>query len=352
MKRRVVPIIIALSLAPGMALAEPPRGGTDPAAAQGLFYDARTLMQAGKFGEACPKLEESLRLDPGIGTQFNLADCNEHLGKVATAWAGFLDAAAQSKIAKQPDREKLARKRAAALEPRLPRLVIDVSGAPQGLVVKRDGSPVGAAALGTPIAVDPGLHRISASMPGKRAWESTVQATEARTARVAVPPDLPAEPLESAGSEVAPEPAQNAVIAAPSTAASSEDARSFPPAIVESRGATQRTLGWILTGLGAAGVGVGAGFGVSSMGKRNESRSHCTGDACDAAGTSLRDDAIRNGNVATIATIAGGAAVAGGIILVLTAPHATSSRERAGHIRAVPTVALGGAGFTLQGSFQ
>ena len=76
-------------------------------------------MQQGKYAEACPKLEESMRLDSGIGTQFNLADCNEHIGKLATAWAGFLDVAAAAKAASQPDREKVARGAGArAREPR------------------------------------------------------------------------------------------------------------------------------------------------------------------------------------------------------------------------------------------
>lgn len=353
MKRRVLPIVIALLLVPGVALADPPKNGADPAAAQGLFYDARTLMQAGKFSEACPKLEESLRLDPGIGTQFNLADCNEHLGKTATAWAGFLEVAAESKIASQPDREKLARKRAAALVARLPKLVVDVSGAPQGVEVRRDGSLIGAAAWGTPIPVDPGVHRISARAPGKQPWETTVETTEAKTSRVVVPRDLPAGVAAgTTTSEVAQQPVANGVTTTASTAGSIDSTRDLPPRIAESRGVTQRTLGWVLTGLGAAGVGVGAGFGLSSIAKRSESRTHCAADACDAAGVSLRDDAIRNGNIATIATIAGGAAVAGGLIVVLTAPSGPSTHERAGRMRAAPTVAIGGGGLMLQGVFQ
>ena len=358
MKPRVIPILVLLLLAPTAAMAaDPPKAGTDPAAAQGLFYEARTLMGQNKWADACPKLEESLRLDPGIGTAFNLADCNEHIGKLATAWAGFLDVAALSKSANQPDREKLARKRALALEPRLPKLVIEVTGAPQGLEVKRDGVAIGTAAWNTPIPVDPGAHRVSASAPGKLPWETTVTSAEGKTARVSLPKDLPAAPVAAVvpvgvGAKTTPAgPAVDPAADAPAPAPVDTTVQNFPPPVVESSGSAQRTIGWIVTGIGAVGIGVGAGFGLSSMSKRSDSREHCVIDSCNATGVSLRDDAIKSGNIATIATIAGGAAVLGGLILVLTAPSGTESRERAGKIRAVPNATVGGGGFMLQGAF-
>jgi hypothetical protein len=353
MKLRVVPILLFLA-APGVAMADPPKN--DPAAAQILFYDARNLMQAGKYAEACPKLEESLRLDPGLGTQFNLADCNEHIGKITTAWAGFLEVAAQSKATNQPEREKVARKRAAALEARLPKLVVDVVAAPPGLEVKRDAIVIGSAAWGTPIPVDPGTHRISATAPGKQPWEATVAASEGKTARISVPRDLPAAvvattALPSGGPQPVASGATTTTTTTTSAPPPTTPPADFPAPIIENDGATQRTLGWIFAGLGVASVGVGAGFGLSSIGKRNESRSHCVVDACDAAGVELRNDAIRNGNVATVTTIAGGVAFAGGLILVLTAPKGRE-HERAGKVRAVPSFAASGAGLLVQGNFQ
>lgn len=350
MKLRVFPILALVALPHLAVAADPPK--SDPAAAQVLFYEARTLMQQNKFAEACPKLEESMRLDAGLGTQFNLADCNEHIGKVTSAWAGFLEVAAGSKAANQLEREKLARKRAQALEARLPKLVVDAVGAPTGLEVKRDGIVVGAAAWGTPIPVDPGTHRISATAPGKGTWETTIATTEGKTAHVSVPRDLPPAAVAAVVAPViGPQPDAPDAATMPTTTATTT-ASDFPAPVIEQNGAAQRTIGWVVAGVGVVGLGLGAGFGLSSIGKRNESRSHCVVDVCDAEGVGLRDDAIRSGNIATIATIAGGASILGGLVLVLTAPKTTESRERTGKLRAVPNVGLNGGGFTVLGNFQ
>lgn len=346
-------LVLALVLVPSTALAaDPPARRTgDPAAAETLFYEARALMKQKKYTDACPKLEESLRLDSGLGTQFNLADCNEHIGKLATAWAGFRDVAAQAKATNQSKRERIARKRATALEARLPKLVIEVPEALAGLDVKRDGVVVGSAAWGTAIPVDPGVHEVTVRAAGKRPWSTSVRATERKTARVVVPRDLPAAPVAVPAAPIGTGvDTGRATSATTITSSAFDSALSFPPAVVENKGATQRALGWVATGVGAVGLGLAAGFGLSSLAKHNESRDHCALDVCDAAGVELRDDAIRNGNIATAAGIAGGAAALGGLILLVTAPRA--SRPRAGQLRALPNVAVGGGGVALQGSFR
>src|SRR2546421_315839 len=79
----------ALSIAAFEGPARADASLADKAAAQTLFDEGRKLMAAGKYAEACPKLAESQKLDPGVGTQFHLADCYEKIGQTASAWAGF-----------------------------------------------------------------------------------------------------------------------------------------------------------------------------------------------------------------------------------------------------------------------
>src|SRR5580698_8378696 len=87
---------------PALAQPSPPAR----AAAAALFEDGRRLMGENKFAEACPKLEESQRLDPGMGTLYNLSVCFEAVGKIASAWVGFRDVAGQALASGQAQRER------------------------------------------------------------------------------------------------------------------------------------------------------------------------------------------------------------------------------------------------------
>lgn len=381
MKRASMFVTALLLLAPATAFAQgtTATNKTDQAGATALFYEARNLMQKGNYASACPKLEESLRLDYGIGTEFNLADCQEHLGKTASAWSGFLNVASQAKTQNQPQREKVARDRAKALEPKLPKMVIEVPSPPSGVEVKRDGVLVGSAAWGTAVPVDPGTHKVVVTAPGKQPWETSVHATEANTTRVTVPRDLPnavvaAAPPPKAATAASPPPAAGPTVVTPPahttqtqttmTTGATEPApattNDFPEPVVEQNN-TQRTIGWVAGATGLVGLGVGAGFGLSSMAKREESNQHCAGNLCNQAGVDLRDDAIRAGNVSTIATIAGGAALVGGIILIVTAPNnerreaaptTAAKTKKTFSASAVPSVGAGGGGLMFQGVFQ
>ncbi|MFM2417004.1 MAG: hypothetical protein RL385_1727, partial [Pseudomonadota bacterium] len=68
----------------------------DKAAAEALFDRGLQLLRDGKVSEACSALEESESIEPGIGTMLYLADCYERLGRTASAWALFREAASRA----------------------------------------------------------------------------------------------------------------------------------------------------------------------------------------------------------------------------------------------------------------
>lgn len=228
----------------GALLAGSDARAADDAVAQQLFDDAKKLIADGKWDKACPKLEESLRLSATAGTKFNLGDCYEHTGRTASAWAHFVSAATQTKMAGQKDREKAARDRAAALEPKLSRLaiVVPVEGRPAGLEVKRDGELVGQAQWGEAVPVDPGEHAVVASAPGKRAWKAKVEVAGAGTTAKLSVPDL---------DDAAPAPAP---VADAQTPRQTESIKDTTP---RASGNPNATLGWVLVGVGGAAVAGG-----------------------------------------------------------------------------------------------
>jgi serine/threonine-protein kinase len=181
--------------------------GADKLAAEALFDAARKLMEEGKFASACPKFEESNRLDPAVGVLLYLADCHEKSGKLASAWLSWREAAAAAHRAGQAEREKLALQRAGQLEPKLARVQLEIGAesAVEGLVVLRDGSEVKKALWGVPVPIDPGEHIVEARAPGRKPWTRTLNIIEQPSLLVVQIPALEAEaPVPAASASAAP----------------------------------------------------------------------------------------------------------------------------------------------------
>ncbi len=281
----------------------------DPAAAQALFDQARALTQKGQYADACPKLLESNRLDPGIGTQFHLADCYEKNGQIATAWATFLDVASLARSTNQLDREKAATKRANLLEARLPRLTVNVPEASQaaGLVIRRGQVQVGNAQWGVPVPVDPGEHEILVSAPGRKSSSQTLKLEVGKTASF----DVPALDVERATESALPPATVPQSAARPSVA----PAPAPEPAPMAKSGVNAWPV--VLAAAGVVGLGVGTVFGLKAQSSNKDSKKSCDAanpNLCDSAGVE-RNDARSQGNVATVSFIAGGALLAAATIV-------------------------------------
>ncbi len=156
--------------------------GADPAA-DALFAAGKQLMSEGKVEEACPKFEESYRLDPALGALLNLANCLERSGRVASAWTRWGEAAdLASRLS--DDRRAFAEQRREALRPRLPTLEIRTEGGAEGISLWRDGIEVGAGALAVPLPVDPGPHRVEVARGDDLLHAELVTAVESKASTV------------------------------------------------------------------------------------------------------------------------------------------------------------------------
>jgi hypothetical protein len=293
--RRLVPM---MSIVVATLLVEAAAHAGDPAAATILFNDAMALAAKGNFAAACPKFEESQRLDPGLGTQYNLAACYEHLGRVATAWALFLEVASGAQRAGQTAREREATGRATSLEPHLSRLRVSAPKDVLGLEVRRNGELLGGVLWGNAVPVDPGSYTIEATAPGRTKW-STVVGVGPNGALV----DVTVPPLQTS--------------AEPGAEPRATTGPREPSPVADPRAAPLRIAGFVAGGAGVVTIVVGAVFGFKSKGSHDDAVPHCdAANRCDALGVSLRADALTAGNVSTATFVAGGALLATGVTLL------------------------------------
>ena len=284
-----VATLVAFCIA-GARVAQAQEASSDSSvAAQALFDEAKRLIQQGDVAAACPKLEESERLEPGIGTKLNLANCYEKLGRTASAWILYLEVESDTKRNGQVERQTMAHSRAAALQPKLSHLTINVppESRVSGLVVERDGVVVGAAQWGLSIPVDPGSHTVRAHALAKKDWQSTLTVAADASAQTLSVPVLDNAPV--ARQAAAPEPQNRAL----------------------------RTGAFVSFGVSGVGAVLGTVFGLSAISKNKDSNASdkCQGDNCLSDGVSLRNQARSAGNISTVAFAVSGAALATGVVL-------------------------------------
>lgn len=271
----------------------------EQALAEALFLEGKRLLLEGRPEQACPKLEESQRIDPAGGTLLMLALCLERQGKLASAWATFSSALSVAQHEHVAEREAVAKEHLAALEPRLSRLVVQVSPelrAKEGLVVRWDGVVFAEPSWGIGVPVDAGEHTVDAAWPGGPPLRKRVVVRE-EGGQVLVELALPL-----------PEPAP-----APPSASSSV----VPPPAPRSPGGASRWPGYALLGGGALALLVGSVAGGVAFAKMRAVDRRCPGTRCaDADAKRWNEDARWWADVATVSLPLGVIAVGGGSLLL------------------------------------
>jgi hypothetical protein len=238
-------------------------GQSNEMRAEALFRSGEKKFDAGQHAQACQDFEASLKLAPKLGTLLNVALCHETVGKVATAWREFQHAAAWAAQNNQKDRHEFALQHVVALEPKLPRVALQLPVDRAIAALEVDGEPLPEQRWNLPVYLDPGEHAIAVTAPGKRRGSVTFRVVSSPTEQIVVVPSLDD---------------------APPAAPAPKEAEPPPPA-----SPLTRNVGWGLLAAGGAGVVTGVVLGVASAVKRGDADDHCANNVCDAEGI----DALR-----------------------------------------------------------
>lgn len=228
------------------------------AEAQRLFLEGRAAVERGDYAAGCPKFEESLKIVRRAGTLLNLAQCEDHAGRLRPALDYWNEGAKQ--LDPTDERLALARKRIAELEARVPKLTVSLaSTAPAGVVVRVDGAPLPAAEIGAARQMDPGSHEVVLLVPGQPEQRLPVELAEGDRKEVLL--------------QVAP--GERSVMLVPGKGGPSggDDGR--------------RTLGLVLGGVGVAGLVAAGVTGGMIMARDGDIDAACPDQRCTPQGREL-----------------------------------------------------------------
>lgn len=172
---------------------------SDAVAAEILFREGNQLVGKGQCAEAVAKFLASEKADHSKGTLYNLANAYECSGRLASAWKTFLLIVNEPTSGPRSSVQTDAEKRAEALEPRLPKLTVNVPNTlshTQGLEILVDDEPLPSALWNQSAPMDPGIHKVSARAPGKISWSKQSRDLKEKDAeQFDAPEHLPDEPL-------------------------------------------------------------------------------------------------------------------------------------------------------------
>jgi hypothetical protein len=225
-RRRATRFLVALvasSALPGAAHAQVTE--SERAAARQLFHEGDELQRAGKFVEALDKFQRAQQVFSAPTNVLRIAECDAALGHLVASAEAYralvrtpLPPGSPAAFQAAVDQ---ARGELAQVEPRVPRLVIelDPAGAP-GPALEIDGQAVPAALLGEPFPLDPGAHDVRVSASGFVSAHQSVVLKERETR------SLPVVLRPIAGVTYAPGPAPAAPSPAP---ARREASTTLPP---------------------------------------------------------------------------------------------------------------------------
>jgi hypothetical protein len=244
--KAAVALVIALLVSKAQA---------DPGTADTLFRAARAAKKSGDEQRACRLFAESYRLDPALGTQLNLALCEEQAGRLAHALQ-MLQEVSVELLASDP-RRVVAAEHLHDLERRVSWVVLQRGGsATENIRVLVGDAELSSASFGVRLPVDPGRRTLVVHAPGHadRKYVLELSPGDERTLTVELGKPLPAQRDSSL----------------PRTQARSE---------------TRRVVGILSLGVAGTALTTSLSLGLAALKSKQTMDSACNADgACSSAG--------------------------------------------------------------------
>jgi hypothetical protein len=214
--------------------------------------------------------------------------CEEQVGDLVRAVASYRRALAEAQETGASEVAARAQEAVTRVAPRIPRLTIRLLGAAKGALVTLDDRQVSAEALSGSIPVNPGEHRIVATLSGRPPVEVRVDARESKTrlVRVRFPEDE----------------AQQGATEAPAD------------------GDVWGTLGWVGLAVGAAALVTSGVFFALKQGAVSDLETQCDGRACPPESQDTIDRGRTYTTVSNVALIVGLVAATGGGLALAVGP--------------------------------
>jgi hypothetical protein len=176
-------LVVALGAVAGDARADDEEAKVQAKALADTAYDK---MQQGQLEEALALFEQADQIYHSPMFVVFMGDAEDKLGHLTRARDHYKRAAEETLPAVASDSftkaQGEARDRLAKIEPRVPRLEVEVVGGRASILV--DNHTLTAAEVGSPFPVDPGLHRIVATGASGTRAEESVDVAEGETRKV------------------------------------------------------------------------------------------------------------------------------------------------------------------------
>ena len=260
--RCLVRVALAAGLASGVVGVAAHAHAQEPTRAE--LREARVTFQAGLALEvggdwkgALVKFREVAGIKSTPQVLFHIARCLENLGRWTEALGTYRMTVDQAERAKIKDVLAQADEARQSLEARIPKIRIERGRGAAGAVISLDGVELGATSIGKDMPIDPGSHKLVATIDGAERFASDVVVKEGGVEAVTIDIDAPKADV--------PKPP-------PPT----------PPPPPSEVGPSQRT-GYVFLGAGATSILVGGMFVMLRNDTIDQLDEECVAEHCPAS---------------------------------------------------------------------